>query len=111
MSYQTFRFKSDLQTQVSTKPNVQVIKLGGGFEQRVPIGLNNKLKVYSLTFTLVENDYKEAIQFLDDHGGYLAFNWVDPRKVTRLVVCREWSETQMEFGVYQIQCEFQEVIE
>jgi phage-related protein len=82
-------------------PNVAVVKLGDGYEQRQTKGINPLMDKYSLTFTGVEmrnarpNAAKAADAFLKARMAVQSFYWTpSDTGVQKLFVCRSWSMTK-----------------
>lgn len=87
---------------VERTPNVAVVKLGDGYEQRQTKGINPLMAKYSLTFKGAEdsacnkpNAAKEANTFLTARMAVEAFYWTpSDTGVQALFVCRSWSLTK-----------------
>ncbi|RYD28929.1 MAG: phage tail protein [Lysobacteraceae bacterium] len=97
----------------TVQPNVNVVKFGDGYENRIPIGVNFKGFTWNLQFE--NRDAAEAtaiLQFLDLAGGVDAFDWTPPglTKSYRFV-CRQWSHTIQRANLYSIQASFERVYE
>ncbi|MDO6706794.1 phage tail protein [Photobacterium sp. 1_MG-2023] len=74
-----------------SKPRIQKVHFGDGYEQRSPDGLNNHLKNYPVTFEGDSDDIYEIEHFLEMHLGYLPFIFTPVGEwVPRTVVCEEW---------------------
>lgn len=86
---------------VSRQPNVAVVKLGDGYEQRQAKGINPLMDSYSLTFKGTDglcgraNIAKAVDAFLKARMSVEAFYWTpSDTGVQRLFVCRSWSTTK-----------------
>ncbi|EOA7186576.1 phage tail protein [Escherichia coli] len=89
---ETFHWKIRPDMTVASEPKVLTVKLGDGYEQRRPAGLNNVLPVYRVTIRIRKGEHQSLEDFLVRHGGVRAFQWTPPYgwKPVR-VVCRKWS--------------------
>lgn len=95
----------------SLTPKVSVVKMGDGYEQRRPTGLNSQLMTFQPVFRVTTRESRHALEaFLVDHGGYQAFLWrVPAHNRTIRVVCREWSVTDN--ACYSdFSCKFEQVV-
>lgn len=96
---ETFTWSPQKGFTVSRAPNVSVVKLGDGYEQRQIKGINPLMDSYSLTFIgyddakcLRPNVAKAAEAFLKARMAVEAFYWTpSDAGVQRLYVCRSWS--------------------
>lgn len=97
-------------------PNVAVVKLGDGYEQRQAKGINPLMAKYSLTFKGVDdnkcnkpNAAKEADAFLKARMSVEAFYWTpSDTGVQALFVCRSWSLTKTG-PLYELSATFEQV--
>lgn len=100
---------------VERAPNVKVIKLGDGYEQRQVKGIHPLLDVYQLTFKGAVTgcggqDVKAAEAFIKARGAVEAFYWTPSMDgVKRLFVCRKWTMTK-DGGAYTLTCTFEQVV-
>ncbi|AKJ41807.1 phage tail protein [Pragia fontium] len=97
---ETFTWMPQSGIQISSEPNVAVVKLGDGYEQRQVKGLNPLMKKYSLSFKGVNgscrsNPAKDAETFLKARMAVESFYWTPSDTGERgLYVCRTWSMTK-----------------
>lgn len=98
---ETFTWTPQKGYSVERTPNVAVVKLGDGYEQRQTKGINPLMDKYSLTFKGVDggcnrpNAAKEANAFLRNRMAVEAFYWTpSDTGVRALFVCRSWSLTK-----------------
>lgn len=98
---ETFTWTPQKGYSVERAPNVAVVKLGDGYEQRQANGINTLMDKYSLTFKGVDgscnrtNAAKEANAFLIARMAVEAFYWTpSDTGVRKLFVCRSWSLTK-----------------
>lgn len=99
---EVFRWTPQRSYSVSSEPNVSVIKLGDGYEQRQTKGINPLLDSYTLVFKGTSAGCGDAgnvaIQvdaFLRARCAVEAFYWTPSTDgVKRLFVCRKWSMTK-----------------
>jgi phage-related protein len=76
-------------------------QFGDGYKLDSPDGINNRKKVWTLTFNNRPFAEAQAIRtFLVDHGGYLAFDWTDPDGDTLRYTCGTIPRTFKQ-GLYQ----------
>lgn len=108
----TFAWIATYGSRQTTKPRVEVVKFGDGYESRTPIGLNSLPRSWDLTFENRPNSTADAIEdFLKDRGAVEAFNWVPPYGAAGRWVCREWSSTPTSQNTRSVTCTFEEVFE
>lgn len=108
---QTFTWYPDLASQRTMKPAVTQIKFGDGYEARVPNGINTMPAKWDVTFTRGQSEALAIDAFLTARGSSESFTWTDPKNVTAVFVCRAWTFSQREFGVYTITGTFEQVFE
>ncbi|MCM7864361.1 MULTISPECIES: phage tail protein [Enterobacter cloacae complex] len=97
-------------------PNVAVVKLGDGYEQRQTKGINHLMDKYSLTFTGVDdakcsrpNAAKAVDAFLKARMAVQSFYWTpSDTGVQKLFVCRSWSMTKTG-PLYELTATFEQV--
>lgn len=89
---ETFNWKIRPDMTVESEPKVTSIKLGDGYEQRRPAGLNNHLAKYNVTVRIRKGEHQNLEAFLSRHGGVKSFLWTPPYTWTQIrVICRKWS--------------------
>ncbi|QLB44423.1 phage tail protein [Mannheimia pernigra] len=90
---QTFDFKVEQNYTVQHEPNVSTITFGGGYEQTAPKGLNHNRRKYQGVIVRADRAEAERLrQFLNTHGGYKRFQWLDKTSGQMVIVrCRNWS--------------------
>ncbi|EMX2994803.1 TPA: phage tail protein [Escherichia coli] len=99
---EVFRWTPQRSYSVSSEPNVSVIKLGDGYEQRQMKGINPLLDSYTLIFKGTSarcgdagNVALQVDAFLRARCAVEAFYWTPSTDgVQRLFVCRKWSMTK-----------------
>lgn len=99
---EVFRWTPQRSYSVSSEPNVSVIKLGDGYEQRQTKGINPLLNSYTLVFKGTSaksgdagNVALQVDAFLRARCAVEAFYWTPSTDgVQRLFVCRKWSMTK-----------------
>lgn len=97
-------------------PNVAVVKLGDGYEQRQTKGINPLMDKYSLEFVGVDdakclrpNVAKQANAFLTARMAVESFYWTPSDTGTQaLFVCRSWSLVK-NGGHYKLSADFEQV--
>lgn len=93
---QTFTWTPQRSYSVDRTPNVAVVKLGDGYEQRQVKGINPLMAKYSLVFRGVSgpcriNAAKEAEAFLRARMAVESFYWTPSDTGEQaLFVCRSW---------------------
>lgn len=112
---QTFTWSPQKGFTVSRAPNVAVVSLGDGYEQRQTKGINPLMDKYSLTFIGTDgvcdrpNYAKQAEAFLKARMAVESFYWTPSMTgVQALFVCRSWSMKKTG-GVYELTCDFEQV--
>lgn len=96
-------------------PNVAVVTLGDGYEQRQTKGINPLMAKYSLAFKGVDgncnrpNPAKQAEIFLTARMAVEAFYWTpSDTGVQALFVCRSWNMTKTG-PLYELSATFEQV--
>ncbi|CFQ52320.1 minor tail fiber protein M [Yersinia frederiksenii] len=99
---ETFTWSPQKGFTASRAPNVAVVKLGDGYEQRQVKGINPLMDSYSLTFKGIDdskcnrpNAAKAAEAFIKNRMSVEAFYWTPPDTgMQKMFVCRSWSLTK-----------------
>lgn len=91
MAYQVFSWLSDNKPKVDVKHDVATAQFGDGFKQTAGLGINNRRETWDLTFYRNTDIIKDIKNFLDDHKGYLPFEWETPYGDTILVSAKDYS--------------------
>lgn len=113
---ETFKWSPQKGYSVERTPNVSVVKLGDGYEQRQAKGINPLMDKYSLTFKGVDdtkcnkpNVARQAEAFLKARMAVEAFYWTpSDTGVQKLFVCRSWSITKTGL-LYELTAIFEQV--
>lgn len=113
---ETFSWTPQTGYQVKREPNVTVVSLGDGYEQRQAKGINPLMDSYELTFIGFddskcsrENTAQAANAFLKARGAVEAFNFTpSDTGVSALFVCRSWSLTKSN-KVFTLTATFEQV--
>jgi phage-related protein len=92
-------------------PTVKVIKFGDDYEQRQASGINRKPRKFSLKFTRLTEEISDIETFLSARGAVEAFKYTHPGQPAGVFVCREWTRTDISFGVQGLSTTFDEVFE
>lgn len=91
---ETFHWRLQKNSAVAAQPRVRKIKFGDGYPQRQQEGINNDLRMYSVTFTGLTDEINLIDDFLTKHNGVKAFLWVEPNRYRLItVVCEKWNIT------------------
>jgi len=95
------------------KPKLLKVDFGDGYAQRAADGINNNARKYSLTWTHLHDDEKDAIEgFLTARNGLESFFYQFPdENAPRAYVCEAWTVTLVNDTVYTISAEFMEVFD
>jgi phage-related protein len=105
----TFTWVPDYGAKCDRAPSVRSVKFGDGYEQRAANGLNADMRKYSLTFSARAAAESAAIDaFLTTQGGVASFDYTHPGESSRKFVCREWSNTDVGYGLETITATFQQ---
>lgn len=93
------------------RPSVKEVKLGDGYTQRSPDGINNVLLNFNLLFDLRSESQTNAIlHFLHTRAGAESFVFSSffPYNQNKLYICSEWTTPIIFKDNYSIRCVFQE---
>lgn len=105
----TFNWRPNNGPALSKKPKVMTAAFGDGYQQRVPGGINNSPRSWSLQFTRREADINAIDAFLSDCGGTVSFDWKPPVGVSGKWICKSWERTVTVRGMQTIAATFEEV--
>lgn len=111
MPKQTFSYSPDLGAKRSMRPTVSQVKFGDGYELRLRHGMNTSVRKWSMSFTRGADEAMQILAFLEARGAIESFLWTDPLDQIGTFVCREWTSSQVRFGIYKIDANFEEVFE
>lgn len=102
----------DWEPENTPQANVDVTKLGDGYELRRPNGINYIRDQISLSWsTLFKHEYDELRPFLRDRLKLTPFLWTAPgRSKPQKWVCEELSDMQRNGILYGISATFREVM-
>ncbi|RTK99176.1 MAG: hypothetical protein EKK57_10160 [Proteobacteria bacterium] len=98
---------------VDSAPKVRVLKMGDGYESRIPNGINNNLLSYNLSFdNLSTSEATAIIHFLSNRNAQESFIWQGrPPYVQNLrYICREWNDTEIFTDNFSIRTKFEQVV-
>ena len=99
-------------TRKTNSPIVKTTQFGDGYQQRVQFGLNQNLKVFSLTFNVSETDADTIETFLDARGGTESFDFTPPGETSSSkFICRSWTKSMPYNNRATINATFEEVFE
>lgn len=112
---QTFHWSPQKGFTASRAPNVAVVKLGDGYEQRQTKGINPLMDKYTLEFVGVDdrcgrpNVAKEAEAFIKARMAVESFYWTpSDTGIQALFVCRTWSMVKTG-SHYKLAADFEQV--
>lgn len=97
----------DAGASMSCEPTVETAKFGDGYEQRVAIGINNKLRTWSVQFTY---NQQEVLDLLESCGGVTSFTWTDPLGQNGQYLCRKWRTSHIGSSLYSVSGDFEQVV-
>ena len=106
-----FTWHSDLGGLRDVKPSVQPTKFGDGYEARIATGINTMPKKWSLRFTRNYAEFSAILAFIETQAGVTSFTWTDGLNVSSVYVCRQWTTSQKEFGIFELIATFEQVFE
>jgi phage-related protein len=96
-----------------SKPRVNNIKFGDGYEQRIAYGINVNPGRWELTFA--NRDQAEAFAidaFFTARGGVDFFEWTPPgESAEKKWKCQDWTLTPVKGNYYTIAAIFEEVFD
>lgn len=98
---------------VENAPKVRILRLGDGYESRVPNGINNNLLIYNLSFRTIDTSEATAIiHFLTTRNGQESFIWQGrPPYVKNLrFISREWNDVEVFTDNFDITTKFEQVV-
>ena len=100
-------------TRINTRPKVNVISFGDGFEQRLTEGLNQNPLSVNLVFELSQTDATSAIGFLNDRvDDGASFDFTLPSETSsRKFVCTSFPRSIPFLNRVRLSCVFREVFE
>ena len=94
----------------SIKPSVYSAKLGDGYEQNTPSGINFQAESWDVQLKCRNAAVADAIlAFLKTPGGYQKFQWTPPRATAPItVICRKWSDSTKPGGITAVTATFEQ---
>lgn len=98
----------------TTERNMAVARLGNGYEQRMPNGINYMRDKWSITWSgLNATDRDTLIAFLQSVSNGSVITWTSPFDVSQKKYCLEGDFTLQDIGgaVYSISCELRQVFD
>ena len=104
----------DFSATKKSQPNVQIVKLGDGYEQRFRFGLNQNPKVWDLKWTAKSSADADAIEaFFDARASNAeSFEWTPLDEATSYRwVCDSWSREHQYANINIITATFRQVFE
>lgn len=108
----TFTYTPSFTAVQESKPSVNIVKFGDGYEQRLGFGLNRDGKTWQLQFLNRDDTERDNIvAFLEARGATESFDWTPPFGGASKWVCREWSVSMQSHNFNNISANFEEVFE
>lgn len=111
MPLQEFGLRPDYSAKVKKKPLSRSVKFGDGYEQRTPLGINNVQEIWTVSFTLNQDDYIFADNFLVSLNGVTPFYWYNAYGQLKTYVCKEWDGERMFGKIMRLNCVFEQVFD
>ncbi|TEA79840.1 phage tail protein [Allopusillimonas ginsengisoli] len=84
-------------------------QFGDGFKQSVGDGINTRVQAWPLSFKGKASYIAPIKQFLDDHEGFIPFQWTPPLGTPMLFEVKEYNLTKHRAGRYTLTAMFQQV--
>jgi phage-related protein len=109
----TFTWSVDVNPTQTKKPQVNNIKFGDGYSQRVSHGINTNPQIWELSFANREESEANAIDsFFDSMAGVTPFDWTPPGQSTsKKFVCQTWTKVPGNGNMYSITATFEQVFD
>ena len=103
----------DYNAQKNSAPRIRRVQLGDGYQVRLRYGLNQNMKVWTLTFQNISEADSDTIEaFLEARGGAENFEWSPPdTDETYNWICQRWSKRLTASGLNSLSATFQQVFE
>jgi phage-related protein len=92
----------------TTRARVLKAQFGDGYAQRVGDGINNKPRMWALSFSKTQSDIESILTFLNTEGGVTSFIWQPPRGASGSWICEEWNNSVND-GYDSLTVQFMEV--
>lgn len=108
----TFSYTPSYEATEVSKPRVNRVVFGDGYEQRLQYGLHTDAKEWQLQFNNRTDTERDTITaFLGARAGVEAFDWTPPSGTAGKYVCEEWQVTLSNCNNNQIRATFRQVFE
>ena len=108
----TFTWIPDYEATENSRPRINKVQFGDGYEQRLRFGLNTDPKEWDLVFMGRTNAERDEIRgFLSARGGVESFDWTPPGGTAGKFVCEEWRTTLNVHNYNTITATFRQVFE
>ena len=108
----TFSWSPDYGAAREINSNINTVKFGNSYEQRVLRGINNQPATWKVTFTKSSADINAIDQFLRATNGVTSFTFNAPDGTTmQAVVVIPYTRTVVDYGWEQISASFRQVYE
>lgn len=74
----TFNYRSRYGAEGEFEPVIREVRFGDGYRQVSGDGINSENESWPLTFSGPWHFINQIVNFLQEHGGYRAFQWRNP---------------------------------
>jgi phage-related protein len=108
MAIERFTWATEKGAEGDIAQRVRSKKFGGGYEQSVEDGLNNRSQSWPVTFTGLKPRIKEIMGFIDRHKGAKGFLWEPPLGELSLYKCNGYKPVHRGGQVYAITATFEQ---
>lgn len=89
-----FTWRPDILTAQQVTHRVLAVQFGDGYEQMAGDGINTRRESWDLSFTRGGAVIDQVKAFVDEHGGYMPFEWVNSDGVRKLYRASGYSEAR-----------------
>lgn len=89
-----FTWRPDVLTAQQVAHRVLSVQFGDGYEQIAGDGINTRREAWELTFTKNGAVIDQVKAFIDEHGGYMPFEWVNSDGVRKRYRASGYSEAR-----------------
>lgn len=107
----TFTQQCSYSSSLNVKPKIIEVKFGGGYEQAIGDGINNKPRKYDLRFNTLDEETADAIELFFDvnNTATTPFDWTPPIGAAGRFKCKEHTREFISGLTSSISCIFEEV--
>lgn len=84
-------------------------KFGDGYRQIAPLGINNDVQKWSVTFIGFDYEVEPVLAFIRDKAGAESFFWTPPLGVEGYYVCKSYKPVNAGGKVFRLHMELEQV--